>query len=68
MATYQQNLIPAQQQPGGTASGPPNPMVSAAQASAQDAMAFQLWVAQQSQTLGRLKIFHSMAKSINDQQ
>jgi hypothetical protein len=66
MATYQQNLslTPLQN------SNQPvtNPMVAAAQSSAQDAMAFQLWVSEQSHTLGRLKIFHTMAKSINDQQ
>lgn len=66
MATYQQNLSVAAPQSGNQPST--NPMVASAQASAQDAMAFQLWVSEQSHTLGRLKIFHSMAKSINDQQ
>lgn len=66
MATYQQNLSVASSQNGNQPTD--NPMVAAAQSSAQDAMAFQLWVSEQSHTLGRLKIFHTMAKSINDQQ
>jgi hypothetical protein len=66
MATYQQNLPPNYLQNDNQPVT--NPMVAAAQSSAQDAMAFQLWVSQQSHTLGRLKIFHTMAKSINDQQ
>lgn len=66
MATYQQNLSFASPQNGNQPTT--SPMVAAAQSSAQDAMAFQLWVSEQSHTLGRLKIFHTMAKSINDQQ
>jgi hypothetical protein len=45
-----------------------NPNVQAAENGAQDAMEFQLWVAKQSAQLSRLKVFASMAKSINDQQ
>lgn len=65
MASYQQKLPPMQPVNGVSSA---NPLVTAAQTSADDSMAFQLWVSQQSQTLGRLKVFHSMAKSINDQQ
>lgn len=36
---------------------------------AQDeAMEFQMWVSKQAHELSRLKVFHSMAKSVNDQQ
>jgi hypothetical protein len=45
-----------------------NPNVQTAENGAQDAMEFQLWVAKQSAQLSRLKVFASMAKSINDQQ
>lgn len=45
-----------------------NPLVAQARVGAEDSMKFQLWVGEQAQTLGRLKIFHTMAKSINDQQ
>ena len=34
----------------------------------QEALEFQRWVSDQAQVLGRLKVFHTMAKSINDQQ
>lgn len=68
MATFQQNLLTAPPQQGPLQTGAPNPMVASAQTSAQDSMAFQLWISEQSHTLGRLKIFHTMAKSINDQQ
>lgn len=34
----------------------------------EDAMAFQLWVSKQSHNLSKLKVFHAMAKSVNDQQ
>lgn len=52
----------------GSAMESANPMVAQARVGAEDAMKFQLWVGEQAQTLGRLKIFHTMAKSINDQQ
>lgn len=47
---------------------PANPGVQNMQQGFQEAMEFQHWVSEQSQVLGRLKIFHTMAKSINDQQ
>jgi hypothetical protein len=45
-----------------------DPNVQTAESGAQDAMEFQLWVAKQASQLSRLKVFASMAKSINDQQ
>jgi len=45
-----------------------NPQVQQMQQSAEDALNFQLWVSKQAHSLSRLKVFHSMAKSINDQQ
>lgn len=45
-----------------------NPHVQLAQQGAQQAVEFQLWVAQQSTALSKLKVFAAMAKSINDQQ
>lgn len=50
------------------APSPASPIGQAAQQEAADAMAFQLWVAQQASSLAKLKVFHSMAKQINDQQ
>lgn len=47
---------------------PAAPAAMQAQQNAQDAMAFQLWASSQSHSLARLKIFHTMAKTINDQQ
>ena len=44
------------------------PDVRTMQQGYEEGMAFQQWAAEQSQVLGRLKVFHSMAKSINDQQ
>jgi hypothetical protein len=34
----------------------------------QEAQEFQLWASQQAQALGRVKVFSTMAKTINDQQ
>lgn len=44
------------------------PLGDAAQHGAAQAMEFQLWVSQQASSLAKLKIFNTMAKSINDQQ
>lgn len=44
------------------------PNVQNMQQGYEEGMAFQQWAAEQAQVLGRLKVFHSMAKSINDQQ
>jgi len=44
------------------------PLGASAQQGAHEAMEFQLWVSQQSTSLAKLKIFNTMAKSINDQQ
>lgn len=44
------------------------PLGEAAQQGAAQAMEFQLWVSQQASSLAKLKIFNTMAKSINDQQ
>lgn len=67
MATVGNNLFTARNDIGFTKGGP-DPMVLAAQQGAKDAMAFQLWSAEQGDVLSRLKVFHTMAKSINDQQ
>lgn len=67
MATVENNLFAARTDVGFT-KGAPDPSVQAAQQQAQEAMQFQLWVANQSHELSRLKVFHTMAKSINDQQ
>ncbi len=48
--------------------GTSNPMVQSAQQGAEQGIQFQLWVSQQATSLAKLKIFSSMAKSINDQQ
>lgn len=40
----------------------------AASASAAEAAEFELWVSEQATSLAKLKVFHSMAKSVNDQQ
>ncbi|MFC3374900.1 hypothetical protein ACFOLJ_03175 [Rugamonas sp. CCM 8940] len=48
--------------------GPGNPMGQAAQQASADAIAFQLWVSQQATSLAKLKVFHTMAKQVNDQQ
>jgi hypothetical protein len=44
-----------------------DPDVQVAQQGAQQAVEFQLWTAQQAMALSKLKVFASMAKSINDQ-
>jgi len=43
-------------------------MAQTAQEGAASAAEFQLWVSQQATSLAKLKIFHTMAKSVNDQQ
>lgn len=43
-------------------------MGQAAQQAAAEGMQFQLWVSQQATSLNKLKIYNTMAKSINDQQ
>lgn len=45
-----------------------SPTVQAAQAGANQAVEFQMWVSQQATSLAKLKIFSTMAKNINDQQ
>lgn len=45
-----------------------DPLGQTAQQGAAQAMEFQLWVSQQATSLAKLKIFNTMAKSINDQQ
>ncbi len=65
--TTPNNVFTARNDVGFT-KGAPDPMVLAAQQAAKDSMAFQLWSAEQAEVLSRLKVFHTMAKSINDQQ
>ena len=48
--------------------GSASPLPQAAQQGSKEAMEFQLWVSQQAHQLAKLKIFHTMAKSVNDQQ
>lgn len=45
-----------------------NSTALAAQAGAQQANEFQMWVSQQATSLAKLKIFATMAKNVNDQQ
>ncbi|MBP0597331.1 hypothetical protein J8I26_04395 [Herbaspirillum sp. LeCh32-8] len=51
-----------------TRQGAANASVQSAQAGSEQAMEFQLWVAQQATSLAKLKVFSTMAKNINDQQ
>ena len=55
------------QGPGAAAPGADSGMQNVQQGY-QEALEFQRWVSDQAQVLGRLKVFHTMAKSINDQQ
>jgi len=70
MATFQSLLGGAQSQenPGLKQGTPNSPMAASAQQASAQAMEFQLWVSQQASSLAKLKIFSTMAKSINDQQ
>jgi hypothetical protein len=45
-----------------------SPMVKAAKATSEEAAQFQLKMSEQATALAKLKVFHSMAKQINDQQ
>ena len=45
-----------------------SPMARAAQQSAAEGTEFLLWVSKQATSLAKLKVFHSMAKQVNDQQ
>ncbi len=45
-----------------------NSTAMAAQAGAEHATEFQMWVSQQATSLAKLKIFSTMAKNVNDQQ
>jgi len=65
MSTYQSNISSGQ---GGAGVNPSSSVGKSAQQGSQEAMEFQLWVSQQATMLNKLKIFNSMAKSINDQQ
>jgi hypothetical protein len=67
MPTVENNLFVARQDVGYT-KGAPDPMVLAAQKGAKDSKEFMLWSAEQTEVLSRLKVFRTMAKSINDQQ
>lgn len=44
-----------------------SPTAKAAQDSAAEAAEFQLWVSKQGTSLSKLKVFHTMAKQVNDQ-
>jgi hypothetical protein len=70
MSTYLNALGPAgEPRPGpAMARTVADPLGQAAQQGAAQAMEFQLWVSQQATALAKLKIFNTMAKSVNDQQ
>ncbi|HWW08235.1 hypothetical protein [Collimonas sp.] len=72
MSTFQSKIAsgsngyPAPDNPGARSGG--SAMIQGAQQGSAEAMEFQLWVSQQATSLAKLKIFNTMAKSINDQQ
>lgn len=68
MSTGPNNLFAPQDAPTLLGKTQANPQLQKMQQATEDAVAFQMWVSQQSHALSRLKVFHSMAKSINDQQ
>jgi hypothetical protein len=45
-----------------------NPHVGAIKGAASESMDFMAWTSAQASSLAKLKIFHTMAKQINDQQ
>jgi hypothetical protein len=45
---------------------PASPVGLAAQDSAAESMKFMQWVSEQSHNVSKLKVFHDMAKKIND--
>ena len=66
MGTTSNGAGVAGQNPGATGSS--NRTTTAAQQVSTEAAEFQLWASAQANCLSKLKIFHSMAKTINDQQ
>jgi len=69
MATFQSGLAGKNSSAGASLEDKANqPGVQSAQQASQHAMDFQLWVEEQAATLAKMKVFASMAKSINDQQ
>jgi hypothetical protein len=50
------------------ASAAKNPMVAGMKSANNESMDFMLWTAAQATSLSKLKVFHTMAKQINDQQ
>jgi hypothetical protein len=45
-----------------------NPRVGEISGTAEESMDFVLWASAQASSLSKLKLFHTMAKQINDQQ
>ena len=66
MSTYSSSINNGQKPPMPGTDGS-SPMAQAARDGAARAMEFQLWVSEQAASLSKLKVFHTMAKSINDQ-
>ena len=69
--SYSDNSIPGIAQ--GAGAGSPgdrfqSDVAKSAQQASDEAVQFQLWVANQATSLAKLKVFHAMAKQINDQQ
>lgn len=57
-----------EQTKGASINNPSSAFGKAAKASAAEAMEFQLWVSEAAHSLTKIKLFHTMAKNINDQQ
>lgn len=68
MALASDSFIGGIQGTGGRNDGGAGPLSKAARAGGQETMEFQLLVTQQASSLAKLKIFHTMAKQVNDQQ
>ncbi|MCA1324570.1 hypothetical protein [Herbaspirillum sp. alder98] len=70
MSTFQSQMAGGYQSQGNPSmrQGASDPMVGNAQAGAEQAMEFQLWVSQQATSLAKMKVFATMAKNVNDQQ
>lgn len=54
--------------PFGTINESKSPQLKQIRLSAEEAMDFQLWTSAQATSLAKLKVFHTMAKQVNDQQ
>ncbi|MGI4938336.1 MAG: hypothetical protein ACRYF5_16585 [Janthinobacterium lividum] len=68
MTSFRNGLSPTDANGSAGKPAASTPMGQQAQAGAAQAMEFQLWVSQQATSMAKLKVFNTMAKSINDQQ